>query len=267
MSGRGRIWCLLQRCRCINVICNAKSRWLNRICPRRCRRTRGSRAQHLPHVDGASSSIQDWSRRQVFVFQPLDLDQKLGPLIFARFLVLACSVNACLFNMAGLIPSDWAAAGWRASSSPVGCMASKGQVVILRGVRSGHITGGSLSRNTHPRSANPRFQGLSCVPLKSPLRPVAILRPSGLVDRAMGGRRQHQQVCWNPLVLPKMGAELPTLAVSSAAARGPSIKKPRPGLGSRSGAKRTRTADPLHAMQVLYQLSYGPIDMVSGLTT
>ena len=25
-----------------------------------------------------------------------------------------------------------------------------------------------------------------------------------------------------------------------------------------SGAKRTRTADPLHAMQVLYQLSYGP---------
>ena len=24
------------------------------------------------------------------------------------------------------------------------------------------------------------------------------------------------------------------------------------------GAKRTRTADPLHAMQVLYQLSYGP---------
>ena len=25
------------------------------------------------------------------------------------------------------------------------------------------------------------------------------------------------------------------------------------------GAKRTRTADPLHAMQVLYQLSYDPI--------
>ncbi len=25
------------------------------------------------------------------------------------------------------------------------------------------------------------------------------------------------------------------------------------------GAKRTRTADPLHAMQVLYQLSYSPI--------
>tara|TARA_B100000242_G_scaffold118930_1_gene83220 strand:- start:518 stop:694 length:177 start_codon:yes stop_codon:yes gene_type:complete len=25
-----------------------------------------------------------------------------------------------------------------------------------------------------------------------------------------------------------------------------------------SGAKRARTADPLHAMQVLYQLSYGP---------
>ena len=27
----------------------------------------------------------------------------------------------------------------------------------------------------------------------------------------------------------------------------------------RNGAKRTRTADPLHAMQVLYQLSYGPM--------
>ena len=26
-----------------------------------------------------------------------------------------------------------------------------------------------------------------------------------------------------------------------------------------NGAKRTRTADPLHAMQVLYQLSYGPV--------
>ena len=39
-----------------------------------------------------------------------------------------------------------------------------------------------------------------------------------------------------------------------------SIKKPRPGLGFKDGAKRTRTADPLHAMQVLYQLSYGPIE-------
>ena len=29
-------------------------------------------------------------------------------------------------------------------------------------------------------------------------------------------------------------------------------------LGKFSGAKRIRTADPLHAMQVLYQLSYGP---------
>ena len=27
-----------------------------------------------------------------------------------------------------------------------------------------------------------------------------------------------------------------------------------------NGAKRIRTADPLHAMQVLYQLSYGPIN-------
>ena len=34
-----------------------------------------------------------------------------------------------------------------------------------------------------------------------------------------------------------------------------------PGLawGLKDGAKRIRTADPLHAMQVLYQLSYGPV--------
>ena len=34
-----------------------------------------------------------------------------------------------------------------------------------------------------------------------------------------------------------------------------------------SGAKETRTPDPLHAMQVLYQLSYGPItdDRALGL--
>ena len=49
----------------------------------------------------------------------------------------------------------------------------------------------------------------------------------------------------------------------AAAARGPSIKKPRSGLGFEDGAKRIRTADPLHAMQVLYQLSYGPIDVAS----
>ena len=40
--------------------------------------------------------------------------------------------------------------------------------------------------------------------------------------------------------------------------QGERIKKPRPGLGFFDGAKRIRTADPLHAMQVLYQLSYGP---------
>ncbi len=36
-------------------------------------------------------------------------------------------------------------------------------------------------------------------------------------------------------------------------------QKPRQCLGFPDGAKRIRTADPLHAMQVLYQLSYGPI--------
>lgn len=39
----------------------------------------------------------------------------------------------------------------------------------------------------------------------------------------------------------------------------PNTRKPRLSLGSSNGAKRIRTADPLHAMQVLYQLSYGPI--------
>ena len=29
----------------------------------------------------------------------------------------------------------------------------------------------------------------------------------------------------------------------------------------KNGAKRIRTADPLHAMQVLYQLSYGPMNV------
>lgn len=29
-----------------------------------------------------------------------------------------------------------------------------------------------------------------------------------------------------------------------------------------NGAKETRTPDPLHAMQVLYQLSYGPSGMI-----
>ena len=45
---------------------------------------------------------------------------------------------------------------------------------------------------------------------------------------------------------------------------GPDTKKPRPCLGLLDGAKRIRTADPLHAMQVLYQLSYGPVG-IEGL--
>ena len=32
-----------------------------------------------------------------------------------------------------------------------------------------------------------------------------------------------------------------------------------------NGAKRTRTADPLHAMQMLYQLSYGPLNIILHL--
>ena len=30
----------------------------------------------------------------------------------------------------------------------------------------------------------------------------------------------------------------------------------------KNGAKETRTPDPLHAMQVLYQLSYGPVNVI-----
>ena len=30
------------------------------------------------------------------------------------------------------------------------------------------------------------------------------------------------------------------------------------------GAKRARTADPLHAMQVLYQLSYSPVGLINN---
>ena len=32
----------------------------------------------------------------------------------------------------------------------------------------------------------------------------------------------------------------------------------------KNGAKETRTPDPLHAMQVLYQLSYGPIELAGA---
>ena len=36
------------------------------------------------------------------------------------------------------------------------------------------------------------------------------------------------------------------------------LKNPGQAWAFGYGAKRIRTADPLHAMQVLYQLSYGP---------
>ena len=41
-----------------------------------------------------------------------------------------------------------------------------------------------------------------------------------------------------------------------------SIKKPRPGLGSGDGAKRIRTADPLHAMQPAYWLKLSALQWV-----
>lgn len=36
-------------------------------------------------------------------------------------------------------------------------------------------------------------------------------------------------------------------------------------MNSINGAKRARTADPLHAMQVLYQLSYSPLGLTNNL--
>ena len=52
--------------------------------------------------------------------------------------------------------------------------------------------------------------------------------------------------------------DLQLLAMAEVCEKPPGTKKPRIDLGFSSGAKRIRTADPLHAMQVLYQLSYGP---------
>ena len=43
------------------------------------------------------------------------------------------------------------------------------------------------------------------------------------------------------------------------------LENPSGGRDLRYGAKRIRTADPLHAMQVLYQLSYGPSDVEIAL--
>ena len=43
------------------------------------------------------------------------------------------------------------------------------------------------------------------------------------------------------------------------------LENPSSGRDSIDGAKRIRTADPLHAMQVLYQLSYGPNDVEIAL--
>ena len=43
------------------------------------------------------------------------------------------------------------------------------------------------------------------------------------------------------------------------------LENPSSGRDLRYGAKRIRTADPLHAMQVLYQLSYGPNDVEIAL--
>ena len=41
--------------------------------------------------------------------------------------------------------------------------------------------------------------------------------------------------------------------------------KPVSLTGFLNGAKETRTPDPLHAMQVLYQLSYGPMNAGDAL--
>ncbi len=56
----------------------------------------------------------------------------------------------------------------------------------------------------------------------------------------------------------EMGAELPLQAIPCVNRIRGRTRKPLQSLDLLNGAKRIRTADPLHAMQVLYQLSYGP---------
>ena len=57
-----------------------------------------------------------------------------------------------------------------------------------------------------------------------------------------------------------------SISMTILAKEGPKQKSHLPekegGIRFFNGAKRIRTADPLHAMQVLYQLSYGPVGCV-----
>ena len=72
---------------------------------------------------------------------------------------------------------------------------------------------------------------------------------------------------WDPLGMESCVPRTPDLrhgrAEQSTRQQGPVDKKRqtnrKSGPDCWNGAKRTRTADPLHAMQVLYQLSYGPV--------
>ena len=58
---------------------------------------------------------------------------------------------------------------------------------------------------------------------------------------------------------PKMHLLVRRTHESGQASRLQTLKNPVEDWASKNGAKETRTPDPLHAMQVLYQLSYGPM--------
>ena len=62
---------------------------------------------------------------------------------------------------------------------------------------------------------------------------------------------------------PKMHLLVRRTHESGQASRLQTLKNPVRDWVSKDGAKETRTPDPLHAMQVLYQLSYGP--MIVGI--
>jgi len=57
----------------------------------------------------------------------------------------------------------------------------------------------------------------------------------------------------------KMRPFLCPLGREGLATKIPPDREAKRGKCFENGAKRIRTADPLHAMQVLYQLSYGPL--------
>ena len=90
--------------------------------------------------------------------------------------------------------------------------------------------------------------GRTCQPITSPCQLRRVVH-SRSADRAPAGQS-------------KMRPFLRPLRPPSPNTKKPPGRKARRCKGFEDGAKRIRTADPLHAMQVLYQLSYGPVGCV-----